>query len=273
MKAFEKLAGLAIAAVVLSAAPLAQGAILLSDNFDGYADQTAFQTAWPVVGTQPSATLSSAQSVSPPNSVNVAVSVDTPTSQRNQRLFAESGVPTAANPVTFSFDFFDSNAAASPYRAHANIQDGTGASAAGQLVSMGLNNNMLSTEDGGNYYMARILGYDGAIGVPGGDGVGAFFKLNQGAAPLRSTGWHNLKAVISPTDITFYVDGILSATEVTTVSNNDSFDVVRLGSGVSSPQTSYYDNVVVHTDPVPEPASLAGIVLGALLITRRRPRK
>src|SRR5688572_4375802 len=177
MKLTKMKAALAAACLVTlgAAANSASGAVLVNDTFDTYADQAAFLAAWPAIGT--SGTLSQTQAVTPPNSINYAI-----TAQRNQATFPESGTPTATNPITFSFDFYDSNAAASPYRQHTNLQDGTAPSLGGQLIAMGLNNNMFNTDDGGNYYMARILGYDGAVGAVGGDGPGAFFKLNQGAA-------------------------------------------------------------------------------------------
>jgi hypothetical protein len=257
----------ALAAVSLitlaAAAKPASGAILLSDNFDSYADQAAFNVAWPAIGT--SGTLSTTQSVTAPNSIHNSTAA-----HRNQATFTESGTPSATNPITFSFDFYDSNATASPYRHHTNLQDGTGPTLGGQLIAMGLNNNMFNADDGGNYYMARVLGYDGSAGAVGGDGPGTFFKLNQGAAPLRSTGWHNLQAVITDTDIKFYVDGILSATEVTSIAASRSFDVVRLGSGLTATQETFYDNVFVGNEPVPEPTSLTLLALGGLALIRRR---
>ena len=245
----------------------AGAAILLSDDFDGYADQAAFNSAWPAVASPGvSGTLTTAQAVSLPNSVNFQTSA-----QRNERAFAESGTPTAANPVTFSFDFYDTNGGAQPYRQYSGIQDGLG-TASGQQINMGLFNTMTSTQDGGNYYMARILGYDGAPGVTGG-GSGNFFKLNGPGAPLRSTGWHNLKAVITDTQVTFFVDGILSAAENTTVAASRSFELVRLGSGVASAAQAYVDNVSVDNNPVPpvpEPASVALLGLAGLAVLHRR---
>ena len=247
----------------------ANAAILLQDNFDGYADQAAFNAAWPNVATpNVSGTLSNLQAVSAPNSVNYQT-----TAQRNERTFAESGTPTAANPITFSFDFYDSNGGLAPYRQFTDIQDGASPSLGGQLIAMGLNNNMTLTADGGNYYMARILGYDGAVGVTGG-GAGQFFKLNGPGAPTRSTGWHNLKAVITDTQISFFVDGIPSATEITNVAATRSYDYTRLGSGLSATAQAYFDNISIDNDaapPVPEPASLAVLGLGGLLMLRRRP--
>ena len=47
----------------------AQVVPIFQDNFESYADQAAFNAAWPVVGTQPSCTWSTDQSVSPTHSI------------------------------------------------------------------------------------------------------------------------------------------------------------------------------------------------------------
>lgn len=60
---------LASAILACSALSVAQGAIIISDNFDGYADTTAFTTAWPVVSPQPTGTIVTDRFVSSPNSV------------------------------------------------------------------------------------------------------------------------------------------------------------------------------------------------------------
>jgi hypothetical protein len=141
--------------------------------------------------------------------------------------------------VTFSIDYYDSSAAAAPYRQIASLIDGAGSSS-GQLISLGMNNNHTTATDGGNYYMARILGVAG-----GTNAVSAFFKLNDGGAgTLRSTGWHNLKVVVSDTDFKFYVDGILAKTIANAVTLR-SYNLVRLGSGITSVNAANMDNVSV----------------------------
>lgn len=248
----------AACALLLLSAGAASAASLLDDNFDSYADQAAFVAAWPIV-TGTGGTLSGSQSVSSPNSINFPT-----TAQRNGRTIAETGNPDSLlNLITFSFDFYDSNNAAAPYRQYANLQDGA-VTGSGQLVSMGLNNNLTSAADGGNYYMARILGIDG------GTGASAYFKLNDAGAPLRATGWHNLRVDISNIDFRFYVDGILSQTIANSV-NLRSYDHVRLGSGVSSLNEAFFDNFSVSVIAVPEPGAFAfaALGLGALIFVRK----
>jgi hypothetical protein len=245
-----------VAAIVLFCGPVS-AQVLLQDSFDGYANQAAFEAVWTPIGATPSGTLTSTQSVSAPNSINYATAA-----QRNERSFTESGLPDVGtgNIVRFSFDFFDSNAGLAPYRQYSNLQDGTAPSASGQLISIGLNNNLTSAAEGGNFYMARILGFNS----------NAYFKLNDNPALLRSTGWHNLAVEISNVDYRFFVDGALAETVPNTFTLR-SYDVVRMGSGLSSTAEAFFDNVSVQAIPEPGTLVLASMAaVGALLLGRRR---
>lgn len=242
-------------------------AFILQDNFDSYADQAAFNAAWPAtVGT--GGALSDARFVSAPNSINFPT-----TAQRNDRSFTESGVPDVINTIRFSIDFFDSNAAAAPFRQVASLIDGA-PTASGQLISLGLHNNQSSVNSGGNFYMARILGYtvpttadpDGGPAESVG-GAGVFFKLNDTGVGLRSTGWHNLAVEITNADFKFYVDGLLAET-VTNTFTLRSYDTVRIGSGFSATNDANFDNVSVEI--VPEPSAIALLSLGLLGFAKRR---
>ena len=263
-------------------------AVLLSDNFDGYANQAAFEAAWAPNGTVApiSATLATDQAASGTQSIRVDGTATTG-QQRNQRSFTESGVVTTTTLIVFSFDYYDSNAAVAPYRQFSEMRDGA-ATATGQLIGMGLNNNQLLTASGGNYYMARIVGYtpptidlDGGPDETGTPTSGAFFKLNDFAnSPLRSTGWHNLMVEIGTddglsADFNFYVDGILAerVSDVGTAAQFRSYDAVRLGSGVSNASNAaWYDNFNVETMAVPEPAAAVLWLAGAVALGCRRRR-
>ena len=249
----------------------ASAVVLLQDNFDSYADQAAFLAAWPAtVGT--GNTLSNALSLSAPNSINLPI-----TAQRNDRSFAESGNPAALNVIRFSIDFFDPNSAAAPYRQVATLIDGAGSSS-GQLISLGMNNNQAVGDSGGNFYMARILGYTAVTVDPeggpneaaGGTTVAnSFFKLNDYGVGFRSTGWHNLAVEITNVEFKFFVDGVLAET-VANAATLRSYDSVRLGSGITAATSANLDNVAVETNPVPEPGTLAFGLLGGLVLLRRR---
>lgn len=279
---------LSITILALSAAPLLAPAqtLLLSDSFDSYANQAAFEAVWtPIGSTAPiSGTLNSDQYVSPLNSIRIdGATVNS--QQRNRATFAESGLISTGNSVAFSFDFYDSNTSAT-YRQYANLHDSTSPSGTGQLISLGLNNNQTGTQSGGNYYMARILGYtvpttadpDGGAAESVG-GAGTYFKLNDFGVGLRSVGWHNLKVEITTDDgasldFAFYVDGMLAerVNNIGTASSLRSYDNVALGSGLSNgSNAAYYDNVLVMV-PEPTTAALLGVGLSALVALRRARR-
>ncbi|QDT75183.1 dockerin type I domain-containing protein [Lacipirellula limnantheis] len=271
--------GLALTLTMLSAMTASAQTVLLNDDFDGYADQAALNVNWTPVGTQPSGTLSSVQSSSPSNSFLVAAENDSnqvpaganANAQRNERFFEETLQPSTENKIQFSIDFYDAFGTGNPFRQYANLQDGPG-TAGNQLIALGLNNNQLSGDSGGNYYMARIVGFapsdtnanptgidpDGGPNERGGLASGQFFKLNDFGVGLRSVGWHNLKVIISSdddlsTDYEFYVDNVLAerVSNVGTDATRRSYEVVRLGAGLTNNgKEAYYDNVNVTLNPV-----------------------
>ena len=237
----------------------ARAGILLQDNFDSYADQAAFVAAWPASGSGTtsngtSGTLDTAQAFSVPNSINYP----TTAGERNNHSFTDTLATTGAE-IEWSFRFFDSNGTASAYRQYSEIIDG-GASGSGQLIAMGLNNNIVSSN-----YMARVLGSDV------GSGVSAFGKLDGAGVPTRSTGWHELKAVIkgpASSSVDFYVDGVFSKN--VPVLSTRSYDAVRMGSNLSATSPANFDNELVQT--IPEPACLGLLALAAIGLMRRRRR-
>jgi len=226
--------------------------VFLNENFDGYADQTAFQAAWTANTT--TATLSTEQAFSPTQSVKGLT-----TTTRNLRTFGEMGTLTGSpDLVIFRIRYYDSAGSASAYRQYAELDDGTAPSASMQLIALGLSNNLVS-----NNYMARVLGY-----TPSGGTSGSFFKLDDVGAPTRSTGWHKLEARISDTDVKFYVDDVLSKTADTSALTDRSYDTAKVGSNLTSTQVAYFDDVYVERTP--EPATALLLVTGGLLMRRRR---
>lgn len=217
-------------------------------------------------------------------------------SDRNQIILTPAQTPpllTVGAKLAFSFDFFDIEAyngtLGSPYRQNVTLQyrnpaDGTFPLISGQLLAMGFNNSQNGSQSGGQFYMGRVLGYDprnapGATPPADPDGGpeeavgggGAFFKLNDfstgtSAGPgSRQTGeenaWRNLKVEVttndgSTQDYAFYVDGVL-AERVSSIPGLRQYNVIRLGSGVSSTQDAYYDNFLLEYFPAVAPSNTA----------------
>jgi PEP-CTERM motif len=280
-----------LASLILAygALSVAQGAMIINDNFDSYANQAAFEAVWTPIGTVApiSGELSTAQASSPTQSVRNPGTV-TNSQSRNQQIFSESGAIGIGDKLVWSFDFYDSAPTGAPQRNHSNLQDTTAPTSTNQLIAMGFNNNQTGANSGGQFYMARILGYtvpttadpDGGPAESVG-GSGAFFKLNDFGVGARSLGWHNLKAILSTddglsTDFEFYVDNVLAekVSDVGTAATIRSYDTIRIGSGLSNGSTEvFFDNMQLEFIAVPEPATfmLAGMALLGLVAARRRP--
>jgi hypothetical protein len=89
----------------------------------------------------------------------------------------------------------------------------------------------------------------------------------------RSAGWHKFQIEVLPYtgsgDVKFYIDDVLAGTgNRNSVSSGAAFDQVRLGLSVKTYAPFWYDNVDVSM--VPEPASIALLLLGGCALLRRR---
>jgi hypothetical protein len=273
------------AAAALLGLSSAHAATIVSDSFE-YADQAAFEAAWPAIGTVAplSGELSTAQASSPTKSIRNP-GTTTSAQSRNRLTFAETGNVAVNNKLIWSFDFYDVNGTNSPARNFSNLQDTTAPSATNQLIAMGLNNNQTGANSGGQFYMARILGYtvpttadpDGGPAESVG-GAGAFFKLNDFGVGARGTGWHNLKAILSTddglsTDYAFYVDGQLAerVSNIGTAVSIRSYDNIALGSGLSNASVEvFFDNMKLETVPEPAAMAMVFVALGAVAAVARR---
>ncbi len=111
----------------------------------------------------------------------------------------------------------------------------------------------------GHYGSVTTTKYDGRVAFGGPN----WFALDDPAAPDRSVGWHEARILGSLAGLTaqyqFYIDGILSKTVSSTVT--DPFNWVVMGSGLTSIYGMWYDDVLVT---VPEPSTFALSLLGGL---------
>jgi len=240
-------------------------AIVVNDDFDSYADTADFSAVWTPIGTDvgvPSALISTTQSSTAPNAVFTPGTLING-QYRNRLSFTEtstystSGNLGIGDKLVWSYDFYDS--LATPARNYSNLQDGVSGLGTNSLVAMGLNNNRGAAADGGDFYFARILGYTPTFaGALSGD----FFKLNDAGAPLRASGWNNLKVEITTsdalsTDYRFYVNNVLAKTilDIGNAAQIRSYDNIVLGSGLGNANTdAYFDNMKLEYFPKQAPA-------------------
>jgi hypothetical protein len=248
--------------VLLAAAWAASAATIIQDDFESYADQAAFEAAWPPVSAGNAGTWSNAQAYSPTHSVFFP---KTPATKNDFRNFAET-VATDANPLEYSFRFYDS--VVQNARNYVQLSDDV-PTTNGQLVAIG-NYNATPGATGAQmnrYYSARVLGV-----VGGGTAPGWFLMTddpNSTTNGYRTVGWHEFKMVIKSDVIDFLVDGIVRKANVPYRSGTGvvSFDRTRLNSGLTSTNDAYIDDVLLQTTP--EPAAFGLFVLGLGLLRRR----
>ncbi|BBO35120.1 PEP-CTERM sorting domain-containing protein [Lacipirellula parvula] len=277
---FAKLFAVATLATVGLAAD-SSAALIVNDNFDGYANQAAFEAVWAPIGTTApvSGVLSTAQASSPTKSVQ-GPGTGTNAQYRNRLTFADTPALGIGDQLVWSFDYYDATPTGVPARNFVTLQDTTGPTGTNQLIAMGFNNNQTGANSGGQSYMARILGYTvpttadpdgGATESVGGAGI--FFKLNDFGTGGRVQGWQNLKVILSTddglsTDFAFYVNNVLAerVSNIGTAASIRQYDNIAIGSGLSNANTEFFvDNMRLEfIKAVPEPATLALAALGMI---------
>lgn len=226
---------------------------VLYDGFDFYADQAAFNAVWSAATPM---TLVNTQAFSSPNSIYQG------TGAQQSRLAIGMDIPVSM--LDFSFRFYDPVGAASLARTYGMVyayQGGVWGGTLQQIVAIGKWNAIADAGD--PTYHARV-----AFGGPN------WFKLDDLGAPRRSVGWHEARVIgslISPTTVQyqFYIDGILSKTVTSTVTN--AFNWIVMGSGLSSTHGMWYDDVrLVIPEPSTYALSLLGLGVAAWYVRRRK---
>jgi hypothetical protein len=248
-------------------------ATIVSDDFEGYSSQANFEATWIPSGA--TGTWTTAQSVSPDHSIGTSAGA----TQRNDLTFSASTatdiVATDAEPLIWSYQFYDDAANLPPAgntlgRSYGQLLGRRSSDGAlTQLLAMGLwNANSPKASDGVTSTTAELRQYYAArtAFAPGPNWI----VLDTG--PTRSAGWHELKAVIGSTQVEYLVDGVSAYTTSYDAAGGDvvGWYQARIGSGLSSGTADAYDNY--NLVQVPEPATCALIGLGLIggLGIRRR---
>jgi hypothetical protein len=242
--------------------------LLLSDNFNGYADQAAFNAAW--------TPLSAAMTY---DAVNGWVTQGTAAQSSYQGFAATPGAL-----IDLRFDMFDP-AGTNAGRSFVALQARQGDTIGGtldQIIAFGRYNNQTA---GGAYYYGRVAFGSGMVYADGALApTSSWFKVTGGGTATQTTiGWHSMRLVGAPDPtnpethfkLSFYVDDVLAGTVANIANANFNFAV--LGSGLTSTAAgASFDNLVISA--IPEPSTYAAIfgglaLLGAFVYRRRLSAK
>lgn len=226
----------------------------LFDDFDSYADQAAFEAAYPPVYAGTSMTLDQAFGYSDSQSVHgIAPSSY---STKNYRNLGAEYAGTDEQPLIFEFMmYFDESASGSPWNARNYCElrgytgEGYGDGDLEALIAIGLYN---ATADSSKY-QARVL-------------FGGLNWFDTTIDRMPET-WTKMTVKIMTDTVEVYVDDVLGGTSSRTA--GVTYDSIVIGSGLTSADVdAWFDDMSVYN--IPEPATLSLLLLGGLALMRRR---
>lgn len=249
------------------------GVPLYSEDFEGYADQPAFEADWSPLGSPPhlldttfgNASQQSLQLNSQPGGSGV--------SNRWYQTLATPILPSDAKPLVFSFDFYldplgSRNSWSSDWQTvgvRAYSGGGIGSGSLSGIVAMGVSRlSSLDADIHNNaFFQGRIFTF--------GHTSQTYYSLDAlPTATGRSSGWHRLEAQIGATQTLFLVDG--QPAEMVNVGITAPINTIVLGSDLTTSQPYWVDNL--RLEVVPEPNTFMVTCAFAFgLIWRRRSQR
>ncbi|UCG16396.1 MAG: hypothetical protein JSV19_13980 [Phycisphaerales bacterium] len=203
--------------------------LIICDDFESYANQAAFELAWPVRGT----TLDLVgQNTTPGGSQGLYANGN----EGNWKLFTPGVTPAVQVPVVWTMTYYDFEGEGGPDDRQFLQLDGSywygGGSGSYFLLEMG------TWYDSRTHYCLRIFGSGG----PG------WVVLDQYDAPPRSIGWHSFSVIYKGDRIDAYVDGLLALKNVASPTGMV-LEVAQLGANPYGNGQMYTDDYCVTTGP------------------------
>lgn len=226
----------------------AQGQV--SDTFQSYADDAALTTVWPrASGTAASIFLAP----DPANAANQTIE-QTTAAGRLRYTLASGLTPSDANPLAFSFDFYDPlGAVGTSGRIYGEVRN---SAAATGLLAAGVYNSANTGVYDVNKYQARNADNGGWV------------QLEVD----RSVGWHNFRFEISGNSANLFVDNVLQTSFTDrSLTGGVAYDWIHVGSGLTGSTPGYFDNVSLSA--IPEPSTVALLMLGGAVLVYGRFRR
>ncbi len=251
---------LALFAVALCATT-ALANVVFSETFD-YADDFALNAVWNAGSSNPDYYLDPSF-----GNLDPSYAMPSPSANFQGRLAYNLGGDyngTDANPLVFSFDLYLDDAGAglafwNGARHYVELRgysgDAYGSGDLENLLAMGVYNNSNDAFDG-TYYQGRVT-------------FGSNWNTldEEPGAMQRTIGWHTMEIMVTSSEVRFSIDGVLQ--EIEARPNNFGFDTIVLGSDLTANgHQAWVDNISLAI--IPEPASLALLVIGGLALVRRR---
>ncbi|MBI1291680.1 hypothetical protein GC173_10620 [bacterium] len=242
-----------LAAAAMLLAGSASAAVVLTETFESYADQTAFEAAYSVVagtgGTTTGVTFSVDAGNQHAGSDKAVLLVGTSSWTANRALptggsFTTPYVPTDVDPINLEYW---TKSATVPTRLGVSLR---AADNVAHIFNLGTWNSTTANNDGtANKYVARFIGIAGA---PSASGSNGYYTLLNG--PDRVAGaWTKLGVSIGQTFAKFYVnDTEIVADQVTFTGTAIAPGIsnLRIGLGVTAANDTLIDDVVVSTGAI-----------------------
>lgn len=245
-----------------------QGAVLFSEDFESYTDTAAMGTVWALGDGTLDATggAGGSKGLSHPGTGGSFSGGNTNLINFGSVIGTSAGDPLTGIRITYKLV----DDGASNKRISLGLRDGT-AGGTGEFFELGLYNQLNA-----NGAAARIANFFGASPTPAGSG--SWDTIGPNASQALVAGTHTFIAEITLTSLRVAVDelsnGSVDYEDIYTFGSQETqFGQVRLGgpSDVSSLGGGVvFDDILIESYLIPEPASIALLGSGVAFIARRR---